>query len=238
MSLGMNCVNVMMKTIPKIAAFAVLVFGGSSRCSAVQVTHLVADAQYAQELGAMIGWEPYGTNDIKVWLEFSPHYQLARFNECDLKIVSKGPNLADENSDGPTLVAAKLLPTKLTSDRVVFTFTVSRDFVKTSSLTLIVGDDTNSDYYIFPAKDFVKAPPAFTFIGVPRTMSTNTFEDVGGLKKVITLDVLTAGDFSLPQEGVSFYANWPWPPLGAKYRITAGYEQHGQAMIFDYRQIK
>ena len=234
----MNCVNVMMKTIPKIAAFAVLVFGGSSRCSAVQVTHLVADAQYAQELGAMIGWEPYGTNDIKVWLEFSPHYQLARFKECDLKIVSDGPNLADENSDGPMLVSTKLPPTQLTNDRVVFFFAVSREFVAKSSLRLVVGDETNTAYYVFPAKAFVKAPPAFTFIGVPRTISTNSFEDVGGLKRVIKVYVLTAGGFGLPQENVSFYANWPWPALGARYWISAVYEQHGQAMIFDYRQIK
>ena len=218
-----------MKTLIKIAILAVLAFGGPSRCSAgYQATHPVSDGQLAQRLGATIGWEPYGTNDIKVWLELSLRYQLARFNECDLKVVS----------DGRNLVSAKLVPTELTKDRAVFSFTVSRDYVEKSSLTLIVGDNTNIDYYIFAAKDFVKASPAFTFIGVPRTLSTNSFEDVGGLKRKLKVDVLTATSFGLPKENVSFYANWPWPPLGARYWITAGYEQHGQLMILEYHEIK
>lgn len=217
-----------MKRILKIAVLAVLAFGGPGRCSAGQATHPVSDAQIAQELGANIGWEPVGTNDIKVWLEFSLHYQLARFNECDLEVVSGGTNL----------VSGKLSPTKLTNDTVVFSFTVSRDFVEKSSLRLVVGDDANTDYYIFAAKDFVKASPTFAFIGVPRTMSTNSFEDVGGLKRKLKVDVLAAGSFGPPRENVSFYANWPWPQLGAKYWITAGYEQHGALMILEYHEIK
>lgn len=217
-----------MKTLLNIIVLVIFVFGGAGRCIAGQATHPVSDVQRTQELGANIGWEPDGTNDIKVWLEFSLHYQLARFNECNLEVVSEGRNL----------VSAKLLPTKLTSDRVVFSFTVSRDLVEKSSLKLIVGDTTNTDYYIFAAKDFVEAPPAFTFIGVPRTMSTNSFEDVGGLKRKLKVDVLSGGSFGPPRENVSFYANWPWPQLGAKYRITAGYEQHGALMISDYHEIK
>jgi len=227
-----------MKTLLNTVVLAVLVFAGASSCIAAQIEHLVSDAQHAQELGANIGWEPDGTNDIKVWLEFSPHYQLALFNECDLKVVSNGPNLFSYDTDGPNLVFAKLSPTKLTSDRVVYSFTVSRDFVEKSSLRLAVGDDTNTDYYIFAAKDFVKASPTFTFIGAPRSLSTNSFEDVGGVKRKLKVDVLTAGGFGLPQENVSFYANWPWPPLGTKYWITAGYEQHGQLMILKYHEIK
>lgn len=217
-----------MKMLLNIVVLAVLVFAGSGRCIAVQATHLVSDVQYAQKLGANIGWEPVGTNDIEVWLEFLPHYQLARFTECDLKVVS----------DGPNLVSAKLSPTKLTSDRVVFSFTVSRDFVEKSSLRLVVGDDTNTDYYIFAAKDFVKASPATTFIGVPRTMSTNTFEDVGGFKRKLKVDMLTTSSFGLPQENVSFFANWPWPQLAVKYSITAAYGQHDELMIVDYHEIK
>jgi hypothetical protein len=130
------------------------------------------------------------------------------------------------------------LPTELTNDRVVFSFTVSREYAEKSSLRLIVGDDTNTDYYIFAAKDFVKASPAVTFIGVPRTISTNSFEDVGGLKRKLKVDVLTETRLFPPHENVSFLANWPWPPLGAKYWITAGYEQHGQLMILEYHEFK
>ena len=227
-----------MKMLLNIVVLAVLVFAGPGHCIAVQATHLVSDVQYAQKLGANIGWEPVGTNDIEVWLEFSPHYQLARFTECDLAIGSDARNLVSVNSDGSNLVCAKLSPTKLTGDRVVFSFTVSRDFVEKSSLRLVVGDDTNTDYYIFAAKDFVKASPATTFIGVPRTVSTNTFEDVGGFKRKLKVDMLTTSSFGLPQENVSFYANWPWPQLAVKYSITAAYGQHDELMIVDYHEIK
>ena len=217
-----------MRTLLNVLVLAVLVLPGASRCIAVQVTHPVSDAQKAQKLGASIGWEPSGTNDIKIWLEFSRHYHLARFKECELKIVS----------DGRDIVSAHVLPAKLTSDRVVFSYTVSRDYLEKSSLRLCVGDDANTDDYIFAARDFVKASPATTFVGVPRTMSTNTFEDVGGFKRKLKVDVLTASGFGLPQENVSFYSNWPWPQLGSKYSITAGYGQLDELIILGYHEIK
>jgi len=218
-----------MKTILKIAVLAVLVFGGSRRCSAAQVDHSVSTGQMAQELGVKISWKAYNTNEIGVELEFSPHGKLARFNQCNLEVVS----------DGRELMGATLLPVQQTSDKVVLAFVAGRDFVQKSSLTLIVNEYTCG--YVFAMKHFVEVPPTFTFIGVPRAMSTNTFQDIDGLKRGLTVDVLrvTAGSFSGKQVEFPVRADWPSPPkAGIKCSITAGYGQHGHVMILEYHEIK
>lgn len=235
-----------MKAILRIAVIAVLVFCGSSRCSADQVLYSVSTAQRAQELGVKIRWKwnQNNTNEIEVALEVSPHTKLARFHQCILKVAS----------DRRELVSATLRPVQQTNDNAVLAFTASRDFLPKSSLTLFLDDFTAG--YCFAMKDFVEVPPVFTFIGVPRPLSTNTLPD-------ITVDVLrvTEGTFSGKQVEFPFRADWPWPPkadpstagrlveladgnrialpkAGIKYSITAGYGQHDHVRILEYHEIK
>ena len=225
-----------MKTMLKMTVLANLIFvlvsGGSGRCTELvpQAIHPVSTGQMAQELGVNIGWKPYNTNDIGVKLEFPPTGKLARFDGCSLEVVS----------DGRQLVSAPLLPSQQTSNKVVLSFMASPDFVQKSTLTLFVDEPAHSDGYRFAMKNFVKMPPTFTFIGVPQTLSTNTFQEIDGLKRKLAVDVVKviAGSFSGKQVEFSVYAEWPRKPkLGIKYSITAGYGQHGQVLILEYHEI-
>ncbi len=80
----------------------------------------------------------------------------------------------------------------------------------------------------------------FTFIGVPRELSTNTFRDIDGLEKGLIVDVnsVTAGSFTERQIEFPVPADQPSPlKIGTKYSITAGYARHGR-VILDYHEIK
>jgi hypothetical protein len=98
--------------------------------------------------------------------------------------------------------------------------------------------------YIFALKDFVKMPPTFTFIGVPRAFSTNTFREFDGQKKGLIVEVLrvTAGNFSEKQVELAVPANRPLlalPKAGNQYSITAGYgQQDGHLRILEYHELK
>jgi hypothetical protein len=221
-----------MKTILEIAVLAVLVFGGSSRCLADQVYHPVT-RQMAQEFGANIRWRAYNTNDIEVMLEFSAEGKLARFSGCDLVVAAEHREV----------VRAALAPAQQTNDQVVFSFMVSRDFLEKSSLILYVPGPVYDAGYTFALKDFVKLPPTFTFVGVPRGFSTNTFREYG-LQRGMTVDVarVTAGNFGEKQVELAVPAEWPLlrlPKVGNQYSITAGYKQQdGHLKILEYHEIK
>ena len=108
-----------MKTILKMAVLAFMVIGVSSRCYALRLIHGVSTEQAAQELGVKITSEVVATNQIGVWLEFSPHGKLERFSHSELKVVSGGREL----------VCATLLPLQQTSDKVVLYFSADRDYL-------------------------------------------------------------------------------------------------------------
>lgn len=79
-----------------------------------------------------------------------------------------------------------------------------------------------------------------TFIGIPRVLSTNTFQDIDGLERGLAVDVVrvTAGNSSERQIEFPVRADQPPPlKLGVKYSITAGYGQHGR-VILDYHEVK
>ena len=64
----------------------------------------------------------------------------------------------------------------------------------------------------------------FTFIGVPRALSTNTFQDVDGLERGLVVDVVrvTAGSLSERQIEFPIRAGQPSPLTpGVRYSITA-----------------
>ena len=56
----------------KISVLTFLVTGASSQCYAVQFVQGVFTEQAAQGLGVKIRSEVVGTNQVGVWLEFSP----------------------------------------------------------------------------------------------------------------------------------------------------------------------
>jgi hypothetical protein len=144
-------INTNMKTILKIAALTFLVTASSSRCYASRLVEGVSTAQEAQELGVKIRSEVVGTNQIGVWLEFSPRGKLERFNHGELEV----------SSGGRQLVCATLLPLQQTSDKVVLYFSADTENVKMSTLTVIVSGASgpDPDGYSFAIKDLVKMSP-------------------------------------------------------------------------------
>jgi hypothetical protein len=80
----------------------------------------------------------------------------------------------------------------------------------------------------------------FTFIGVPRVLSEETFQDLDGLERGLLVDVVrvTAGSLSERQIEFPIPADQPSPlKIGVKYSIIAGYGQHGR-VILDYHEVK
>lgn len=140
-----------MKIMFKIAVLTFLVTGASSQCYAVQFVQGVFTEQAAQGLGVKIRSEVVGTNQVGVWLEFSPHGKLAHFSHGELEVAS----------EGRWLVRATLLPLQQTSDKVVLYFSADGDYIQKSTLTVIVKDASgpDPDGYSFPIKKFVKMPP-------------------------------------------------------------------------------
>ena len=138
-----------MKTILKIAVLAFLVIASSSRCYALRMLSGVSTQQAAQELGVKIRSETVGTNQIGVWLEFSPRGKLAHFHHGELEVASGERQL----------VCATLLPLQQTSDKVVLYFSADPDNIKMSTLTVIVSGASgpDPDGYSFAIKDFVKS---------------------------------------------------------------------------------
>jgi hypothetical protein len=138
-----------MRTILKIAVLALLVIGLSSWCYAMRLVQGVSSAQMAQELGVTIRSEVVGTNQMGVWLEFSPRGKLAHFSHGELEVASSERRL----------VCATLLPLQHTSDKVVLYFSADPDNMKMSTLTIIVSGASGPapDGYSFAIKDFVKA---------------------------------------------------------------------------------
>ena len=136
-----------MKTILKIAVLAFLVIS-SSHCYAARLVRGVATEQAAQELGVTIRSEVVATNQIGVWLEFSPHGKLAHFSHGELQVASGGRQS----------VSATLLPLQQTSDKVVLYFSADAANIKMSTLTVIVSGASgpDPDGYSFAIKDFVK----------------------------------------------------------------------------------
>lgn len=136
-----------MKRALKIALLALVVIGTSNRCYALRLIQGVSDGKRAQELGVKIRSELVATNHFGVWLEFSPQGKLAHFGHGELEVASAGRQF----------VCATLLPLHQTSDKVVLYFSVDRDYLQSSILTIIVSGarGPDPDGYSFAIKDFV-----------------------------------------------------------------------------------
>lgn len=139
------------KTTLKITVLTFLVIATASWCYALQLIEEVSTEPVAQELGVKIRSEIVGTNTLTVWLEFLPHGKLEHFRHGELEI----------SSGGRWLVRATLLPLQQTRDRVVLCFSADADYVKMSTVTVIVhgASRPDPDGYKFVIKDFVKMPP-------------------------------------------------------------------------------
>ena len=80
----------------------------------------------------------------------------------------------------------------------------------------------------------------FTFIGIPRTLSAQTFENVHGLERGLLVDVVqvTRGRLDALQIEFPIPADQSSPlKIGVKYLITAGDGQHGR-VILNYYEVK
>ncbi len=80
----------------------------------------------------------------------------------------------------------------------------------------------------------------FTFIGIPRVLSAETFRDIDGLERGLRVDVIKVvkGNYDERQIEFPIAAEQPSPlKIGIKYSITAGYGRHG-LVILDYHEIK
>jgi hypothetical protein len=86
--------------------------------------------------------------------------------------------------------------------------------------------------------DLLGAP--FTFIGIPRVLSEQTFQDIDGLQRGLLVEVVrvTKGRLDEPQIEFPIRADQPSPlKIGVRYLITAGYGQHGR-VILEYHEVK
>jgi uncharacterized protein YbaA (DUF1428 family) len=114
-----------MKTL-RIVSLLALLFMASSRCLASVGIEVVSKARAAKEFGAGIRTETVGTNQVGVWLEFTPKGKLQTFSSVQLEITS----------GERTLVSATLAPSKQTADAVVVYFMTDPAHLPTSRLTV------------------------------------------------------------------------------------------------------
>jgi len=80
----------------------------------------------------------------------------------------------------------------------------------------------------------------FTFVGIAGPLSETTFRDIDGTEHGLPVKVVkvTAGRFDEKQIEFPIPVDEPSPlKPGVKYRITAGYREHGR-VILDYRELK
>lgn len=109
----------------------------------------VSKEQAAKDFGATIRTETVGTNQVGVWLEFTPKGKLQTFSSVQLEITS----------GERTLVSATLAPSKQTADAVVVYFMTDPAHLFTSRLTVFYKISSGLPPYEgiqFNIADFIK----------------------------------------------------------------------------------
>lgn len=137
-----------MKTVRIVSLLASL-FLISSRCFALVMIEPVSKEQAAKDFGATIRTETIGTNQVGVWLEFTPKGKLQTFSSVQLEITS----------GERTLVSAMLAPLKQTEDIVVVYFMTDQALLSASRLTVFYKISSGSPPYDgiqFNVADFIK----------------------------------------------------------------------------------
>jgi hypothetical protein len=101
----------------------------------------------AKELGVTIRSNLDGENGVKVWLEFVPAGVLKNFTHVDLVI----------DADGKRLVAAPLLTSRPTPEKVSVHFSADPPYLSTSVLTIVVEDGALGRFgFRLKVKDFLE----------------------------------------------------------------------------------
>ena len=137
-----------MKTV-RIVSLLTLLFLGSSRCFALVMIEPVSKEQAAKDFGAAIRTETISTNQVGVWLEFTPKGKLQTFSFVQLEITS----------GERTLVSATLAPLKQTEDIVLVYFMTDQAHLSASKLTIFYKISSGSPPYDgiqFNVTDFIK----------------------------------------------------------------------------------
>jgi hypothetical protein len=135
-----------MKTILNISILTFLLVAASSHCFALMDIADVSKEQ-AKELGIGIRTNAAGPNEVSVWLEFVPHGVLKNFTRVDLEI----------NAGKKRLVAAPLLASRPTLERVAVHFSADPAYLATSILTIVVVDGERTIIgYRLKVKDFIE----------------------------------------------------------------------------------
>jgi uncharacterized protein YbaA (DUF1428 family) len=135
--------------IIRIVSLLTLLLLTSSCCFADVGIERVSKEQAAKDFGATIRTKTVGTNQVGVWLEFTPKGKLQTFSSVLLEITS----------GERTLVSATLAPSKQTADAVVVFFMTDPAHLSTSKLTILYR--INSGYPPYDAiqlsvADFIK----------------------------------------------------------------------------------
>ena len=144
-----------MKTL-RIISLLIWLFLTSFHCLATIGIETVSKEQAAKDFNATIRTETVGTNQVGVWLEFSPKGKLKTFSSVQLEITS----------GGQTLVSATLAPSKQTEDVVQVYFMTDPAHLSTIRLTVfykISGGFPPYDGIRFYVNDFIPeaSPPLY-----------------------------------------------------------------------------
>jgi len=137
-----------MKTI-RFVSFLTLILLTAYRCLALVMIESVSKEQAEKDFGATIRTEMVATNQVGVWLEFTPKGKLQTFSSVQLEI----------SSGERRLVSATLLPLKQTPDKVVVYFSTDPAYLSMSKLTAfyrISSGDPPYDGIQFNVADFIK----------------------------------------------------------------------------------
>lgn len=132
-----------MKTVLTISAAALLTTAFSSPCFALQENELVSQ-QRAKELGVTLRSHLNGESGVKVWIEFQPKGELEEFSRVELRIQA-----------GKKCVVDAPLETSRSADKVAAAFSSDPEFLKQSTVTIIVPAELGRVGYQFRVKDFV-----------------------------------------------------------------------------------
>jgi uncharacterized protein YbaA (DUF1428 family) len=109
----------------------------------------VSKERAAEDFGAGIRTEMVGTNQVGVWLQFTPKGKLQTFSSVQLEITS----------GERTLVSATLAPSKQTANVVVVYFMTDPAHLSTSRLTVFYKISSGIPPYDgiqFNVGDFIK----------------------------------------------------------------------------------
>lgn len=135
-----------MKTIRHTVIGSILLLLASIPCFAVWSIE-DATKERAAELGIEIWSKVISTNQVGVWLELKPQGKLKEFDHVGLEITA----------GRQTVVAARLLPTRQSEDRVTVAFYTGPAHLAMSKLTVYVRNQGRSSVgYRFTVKDIVK----------------------------------------------------------------------------------